>query len=313
MITSLFTGSKTHLHFQPLYLSFFQRIIITRIMFHAHVDLNSCCLSIIQMTSIVTTVSLIFILKKEQPLFSKKALHSLIHNSDSKYGRPFAIFIQALIILSLITFSLETLPNISETHLHYLRMIEVGVVIVFTIEYLLRIYVAEKRLSYIFSFYGLIDLMAILPFYIASGVDLRSVRLFRLLRLIRILKLFKYNRAMQRFQRAFFLVKEEMVLFGFIALVTLFLSSVGIYYFEHSAQPEQFKSIFHSLWWALITLTTVGYGDMFPITAGGKIFTFLVLIVGLGIVAVPTGLIATALSQTRSEEIENTEETKKPK
>ncbi|WP_022942656.1 ion transporter [Psychromonas hadalis] len=235
-------------------------------------------------------------------IFSKNNLHALVHNSDTKLGHLFALFIQALIILSLITFSLETLPNLSTTQRHSLHLIETVIVILFTLEYLLRIYVADKRLSYIFSFYGFIDLMAILPFYIASGLDLRTVRLFRLFRLLRIFKLFKYSKALQRFKRAFILVKEEMLLFGFVALIMLYLSSVGIYYFENAAQPEQFQSVFHSLWWALTTLTTVGYGDMYPITVGGKVFTFFVLMVGLGIVAVPTGLIATALSQTRAEE-----------
>lgn len=145
-------------------------------------------------------------------------------------------------------------------------------------------------------------MIAILPFYISSGFDLRSIRTFRLLRLIRILKLFKYSQAIARFHRALVIVKEELILFGFVAVIMLYLSAVGIYYFENSTQPERFKSVFHSLWWAVTTLTTVGYGDLFPITVGGKLFTFFVLIIGLGIVAVPTGLIASALSRARDEE-----------
>jgi voltage-gated potassium channel len=148
----------------------------------------------------------------------------------------------------------------------------------------------------------LVDLAAILPFYIASGLDLRAVRVFRLLRLLRIFKLLKYNEAISRFHRALLIAKEELVLFGLVAAIMLYLSAVGIYYFENSAQPEQFKSVFHSLWWAVTTLTTVGYGDMYPITAGGRLFTFFVLVIGLGIVAVPTGLIASALSQVRDED-----------
>jgi voltage-gated potassium channel len=148
----------------------------------------------------------------------------------------------------------------------------------------------------------LVDLLAILPFYIAYRLDLRAVRIFRLLLLVRILKLFRYNKAIKRFHRALIIAKEELILFGFVAIIMLYLSAVGIYYFENETQPDQFKSVIHSLWWALTTLTTVGYGDMFPVTAGGKFFTFLVLMVGLGIVAVPTGLIASALSQAREEE-----------
>src|SRR5690606_19969337 len=153
-----------------------------------------------------------------------------------------------------------------------------------------------------FSFFGIVDLLAILPFYLASGLDLRAIRIFRLLRLFRILKLFKYNSALKRFHRALLIVREELIIFGFVAMIMLYLSAVRIYYFENDAQPDQFKSVFHSLWWALTTLTTVGYGDMYPITLGGRIFTFFVLMIGLGVVAVPTGLIASALGQVRRED-----------
>lgn len=104
---------------------------------------------------------------------------------------------------------------------------------------------------------------------------------------------------MQRIHHAFIISKEELILFGFTAAIMLYLSSVGIYFFEREAQPEAFGSIFHSMWWAIATLTTVGYGDVYPITVGGRIFTFIVLIIGLGIVAVPTGLFASALSRAR--------------
>jgi len=155
-----------------------------------------------------------------------------------------------------------------------------------------------------FSFYGIIDLVAILPFYVLSGVDLRSLRIFRMLRVFHILKILRYNRAIQRFTRAFKIAKEEFILFGIVTLMVLYLSAVGIYYFENPVQPELFASIFHSLWWAVTTLTTVGYGDAYPITVGGKIFTFIILMIGLGIVAVPTGVLASALSKARMEEKE---------
>lgn len=233
-----------------------------------------------------------------------KAINKLIDNSDSIYGKAFTFTIQILIITSLITFTIDTLPDLSDLTKKILDYIEIFTVVIFTIEYFLRILAAEKKLSFIFSFYGLVDLVAVLPFYISSGLDLRAVRIFRLLRLVRILKLFRYNQAIKRFHRALIITKEELILFGFVAMIMLYLSAVGIYYFENSTQPDQFKSVIHSLWWAVTTLTTVGYGDMFPVTAGGKFFTFLVLMVGLGIVAVPTGLIASALSQARDEENE---------
>jgi voltage-gated potassium channel len=226
----------------------------------------------------------------------------LIEDTDHLPGKVFTFTIQILIIVSLVTFSIDTLPDLSSNVKQVLCFIEVITVTIFTLEYLFRIIISERKTRFIFSFYGLVDLVAILPFYVSSGIDLRSVRVFRLLRLVRILKLLKYNQAIKRFHRALVIAKEELILFGFVAVIMLYLSAVGIYYFENVAQPEQFKSVFHSLWWAVTTLTTVGYGDMFPVTTGGKLFTFIVLMIGLGIVAVPTGLVASALSQAREED-----------
>jgi voltage-gated potassium channel len=229
-------------------------------------------------------------------------LKQIIEDSDTVPGRLFDLSIQSLIIVSLLTFSLETLPNLSEVQRTLLRQVEVITVVIFTCEYLLRIFVASQKLKFIFSFFGLVDLLAILPFYVATGVDLRAVRAFRLLRLIRILKLARYSEAAQRFHRAFLIAKEELILFLFVAAIILYLAGVGIYYFENPVQPDKFASVFHSLWWAVATLTTVGYGDIFPITAGGKVFTFFVLVVGLGVVSVPAGLVASALSKARDME-----------
>jgi voltage-gated potassium channel len=234
----------------------------------------------------------------------KERLSQVLDDVDSRSGRLFALFIQTLIVLSLVTFSLETLPNLSKPVTVVFDGIETATVAVFTLEYIARIYAAENRLGFMFSFYGIIDLVAIAPFYIATGMDLRAVRVFRLLRLLRILKLARYNDAIVRFERALVIAKEELLLFTAVALMLLYLSAVGIYLFENEAQPEQFKSVFHSLWWAIATLTTVGYGDIYPITLGGRIFTFFVLVVGLGIVAIPTGMVASALSQARRETFE---------
>lgn len=130
------------------------------------------------------------------------------------------------------------------------------------------------------------------------GVDLRSLRALRFLRLFRILKLVRYNRAIDHFTKAMKIAKEEILLFLFITLILIYFSAVGIYYFENEAQPEHFASVFDSLWWAIITLTTVGYGDVYPITMGGRVFTFCILMIGLGIVAIPTGIISSALTKS---------------
>jgi len=233
-----------------------------------------------------------------------ESLKSIIEETNTKTGKAFDLFIQGLIVLSLVSFSVETLPNLSERALIILNWIETGCVVLFTLEYILRIVVSSERLKFVWSFYGLIDLFAILPFYLSTGVDLRGIRAFRLLRLFRIFKLVRYNKAIQRFQRAFIIVKEELILFSSMSSIILFLSAVGIYYFEREAQPEVYQSIFHSLWWAITSLTTVGYGDMYPITLGGRIFTFLVLVVGLGVVSIPAGLVASALSKAREMEQE---------
>lgn len=229
-------------------------------------------------------------------------LKSIVENNDSKLGRSFDFVIQFLIIVSLISFTIETLPNLSLQFKYILSLVEIISVIIFSIEYILRIIVADNKLKFIFSFYGFIDLLAIFPFYVAHGIDLRSIRIFRLFRLFRAFKILRYSRAMQKFRQAFISIKEELVLFFIAAIFLLYISSVGIYYFEVDAQPEQFSSIFHCLWWAVATLTTVGYGDVYPVTLGGKIFTSIIVLIGIGVIAVPTGLIASALTKVISNE-----------
>jgi len=222
----------------------------------------------------------------------------IIEEGDTRPGRVFDLFVQSLIVLSLVSFSIETLPGLSERTRQILGISEAAIVAVFTVEYLLRAFVADRKLRFVFSFYGLVDLLAILPFYIGIAVDLRSIRIVRLLRLFRVFKALRYSRAIQRLRDAFTRIKEELVLFLVATVLLLYVSSVGIYYFEHGAQPGVFKSVFHCLWWAVVTLTTVGYGDAYPITVGGKIFTSLIAVIGVGIVAVPTGLFASALTST---------------
>ena len=199
--------------------------------------------------------------------------------------------------MSLLSF-FETLPNLNNKLKSILSGFELFCVIVFSIEYILRVWLTKSPRSYIFSFFGIIDLLAILPFYLVSGVDPRSIRVFRLFRLFRVFKLFKYNSAIDRLSEAFKSVINELIIFTVGTIFMIYVSAVGIYYFENPVQPEAFKSVFHSLWWAVTTLTTVGYGDMYPITIGGKTFTTLIVFIGMGMVAVPTGLLASALSKT---------------
>lgn len=218
--------------------------------------------------------------------------------SPNKWSRIVSLSIQFLIVVSLIAFSIETLPDLTAKTRNWLQIIEICCVVIFTIEYLLRIFVANRKLKFIFSFFGIVDLLAILPFYLSFGVDLRSLRTLRFVRLFRVFKLVRYNRAIRHFTNAIKTAKEEIFLFLFITIILIYLSAVGIYYFENEAQPNHFSSIFSSLWWAIVTLTTVGYGDIYPITVGGRVFTFFILLIGLGIVAIPTGIISSALTKT---------------
>ena len=236
------------------------------------------------------------------------SISEIVNNNDTVAGRVFDGFIFFLIILSLFTFSLETLPDLTDEQREYLHYSEIVISILFTIEYVLRIVTAEKKTSYIFSFYGFIDLMAILPFYLVFlGVDLYVIRALRVLRIV---KLTRYSVAMIRLGKAFAIAKGEVVVFLLATLVLLYLAAVGVYIFESRAQPENFVSVFDGMWWAVASLTTVGYGDIYPVTMGGKLFTFIVLIFGLGIVAAPAGIISSALTQVRSQEKEEEREGK---
>tara|TARA_Y100001954_G_C15813319_1_gene606250 strand:+ start:1098 stop:1796 length:699 start_codon:yes stop_codon:yes gene_type:complete len=226
----------------------------------------------------------------------KEWLYKTVIENNTKNGKRFDLFIQALIILSIISFSIETVPKLNPIIKEILADIEIIGVCIFSIEYLLRIYLSPKPFKYIFSFFGVIDLLAVLPFYLSTSIDLRSIRIFRLFRLFRIFKLLKYNSAIDRIKDAFYDVKNELVIFITATLFLIYLSSIGIYYFENPVQPDQFKSIFHSMWWAIGAV--FGYGDLLPITVGGKIFSSIIVFIGIGLVAIPTGLLASAFSKT---------------
>ncbi|MBK9245432.1 MAG: ion transporter [Burkholderiales bacterium] len=210
--------------------------------------------------------------------------------------------IELLVVANLIALAFETLPDLSPFWRQALWSFEVFCAAVYTFEYAVRLHLARPRLKYATSFYGIIDLLAILPFYLMVAFNLQAVRAFRLLRLLRLFKLVRYTKAVQRFRRAFAIARDDLVLFGVSAMIVLYLAAIGIYHFEHEVQPERYASVFDSLWWAVATLTTVGYGDIYPVTPGGRLFTFFVLMLGLGFVAVPSGLIASALSRVRAEE-----------
>ena len=234
----------------------------------------------------------------------KEKIDKIVETRESKSGLYFDYFIQVLILLSIASFTVETIPDLEPQTVYFLERFELVCIVIFSLEYLIRLYIAKSKMRFVFSFYGIIDLLAILPFYLALGFDLRSARVLRFLRLFRIIKLIRYNKAIRRFQNAFIMIKQELIMFSVVSLILFYLSAVGIYYFENSVQPEAFSSIFSSLWWSVVTLTTVGYGDIVPITIGGRIFTFIILMIGLGIIAIPSGIISSALTEARAIEKE---------
>ena len=231
-------------------------------------------------------------------------LRKIVEETDTRAGRAFDLFVQSLIIFSISVFAIETLPDLTLGTLEILRYLEVVIVITFTFEYLLRLIVSKNKIGFIFSFWGIIDLLAIVPFYlIAFGLDLDLVflRTLRLFRLVRIIKLARYSKSFTRIMLAFKIAKEDLLVAFGATSIMLIIASFGIYIFENPVQPDKFSSVFHSLWWALATLTTVGYGEIYPITLGGKVFTGLILMIGLGIVALPAGIIASSLTEAREQ------------
>ena len=195
---------------------------------------------------------------------------------------------------------LESHENINNIYGNSLFVFEAISIYIFSFEYLYRVYKAfkEKKVKgvfkYIFSVYGLIDLISILPFYLNQFIKLDG-RFFRILRLFRLTRIFKLGRdseSLKLFIKALTAVKSELKFTLFLSILTILFSASAIYYLENEAQPEKFSSISESIWWATVSLATVGYGDVYPITAGGKIFASIISLIGIGVVAIPTGIIS---------------------
>lgn len=226
-------------------------------------------------------------------------------------------FIIVLIILNIIGFIIGTLPGISFFRL--LVIFEFFSVIIFTIEYILRIWTANcnplfrhpvyGRLRYVCSMFSLIDFAAILPFYlmitVGSVIDLRFIRIFRLFRLLRVLKLGRYSMSLRVLGQVFKEKLSDLVISVSIVLVLIILSASILYYVEHPVQPESFSSIPESMWWAICTLTTIGYGDIVPLTILGRFVTAMISILSIGIVALPAAILVSGYVEITRRNIKN--------
>ena len=206
-----------------------------------------------------------------------------------------------LIVVYLLLMPLETLGGLPAAAYAALERFEIAATALFVVEYCLRVWIADRKKDYVLSFYGIVDFIAIFPALVLPMAGLQELRALRLLRLFRITKALRYSRAARRFGRALADAKEEVVIFLAATAVLLYVASVGIYHFEHEAQPEAFASVFHAWWWAVATLMTIGYGDVYPITTGGRVFTAIIALLGLGTVATLTGIVASALSKVKRE------------
>jgi voltage-gated potassium channel len=224
-------------------------------------------------------------------------------------SRFFDYALSGLIIVNTITVMLETVPELMNQYGTWLLAADTFFALFFTAEYLLRLWSVTSTRKYSAPFMGrlrfaltplvLIDLLAILPFFLPLFLpfNLNVLRAIRLLRLIRILKIYRYSDALQAFFRVIVLKKRLLAASLLILAIGLVFSSTIIYYAEHAAQPHAFGSIPSSLWWATITLSTVGYGDVVPITPLGRLFGALVALMGIGIFAIPAGILASGFTR----------------
>lgn len=227
-----------------------------------------------------------------------------------------------LIILNVLLLILETVDSLMAKYSTIFLVVEVVSVLLFTVEYFIRLWACTADESYAHPIKGrikhalrptsLIDLIAILPFWLPLlfGIsDFRFFRIFRLFRILRVFKLGKYSNALQMISRVFDKRKEEILITSSTLVILVIFSAALMYYVEHDAQPEAFASIPDTIWWAIVTLTTVGYGDVYPITALGRLCAGIIAALGIGMVALPTGIISSGFveefdKQRRDEEAE---------
>lgn len=255
----------------------------------------------------------------------KRKIFNII-NSDS--GTPtlaskiFDVSIITLIILNVVTIIIDTF-DIPEWLNTVMTWVEIVSVIIFTIEYFLRIWVADMvypetsplkaRLKYIFSFMAIIDLLAILPFYVPFliPIDLRVLRMLRIIRLLRIFKINRYTTALSTIANVFRRKKHQLLSSMAVVIILMIIAAVLMYNIENEAQPDAFDNAMSALWWAVATLTTVGYGDVYPVTILGKILSAIIAILGIGLVAVPTGILSSGFVESMEEQKQQAEDDEK--
>ena len=239
-------------------------------------------------------------------LKDKPRLYNIVFNSDTKAGKAFDIAVMVAITLSLIVAFIETKPQVMGRFKDVLTVMEYVLTFFFTIEYILRLYCSPRPKNYALSFFGIIDLLATLPLYLSFIPYLSSaryffiLRVFRLLRIFRVLKLFSFiNEGYLLLQSIRMSLRKILVYFLFVLILVTIIGTL-MFMVEGTQPGTQFTDIGTSIYWAIVTLTTVGYGDITPVTIVGRLLSSIVMILGYTIIAVPTGIVsATMIDETK--------------
>jgi voltage-gated potassium channel len=231
-------------------------------------------------------------------------LYEIIFEADTTAGKLFDVVLLVVILLSVALVMLESVPAIRNEHRSLLRMMEWVITGIFTLEYILRVLIIRKPVKYIFSFYGIIDLLSVLPTYIGLFIvgshHLVVIRILRMLRIFRILKLTRYTQAGRTLARAMWASREKISVFIFFVIVLVIVVGTVMYLIE--GEEHGFTSIPRGIYWAVVTLTTVGYGDISPQTPFGQFMASVVMIMGYAIIAVPTGIVTAEIINPSSRE-----------
>ena len=241
--------------------------------------------------------------------FQNRVLEVLEPGRSGDWASKFCdYFIAALVVLNILAVTLESVSDFSVNYARQFYIVESFSVVIFSVEYLMRVWASaakkdsherifgSARLGYIFSFSGLIDLVSILPFYLQALFPGLDLRVLRTLRLLRIFKLSHYNTAIEDLFSAIYEERKSFIAAFYLLIIAFVLTSSLIYFAEHRAQPVEFASIPDAMYWSLITLTTVGYGDVSPVTWIGKVISVITALMGVSVVALLTGIIANAFS-----------------
>ncbi len=237
----------------------------------------------------------------------KEWLHEIIFEADTPTGKVFDITLLILIVASVLTVMLESIDSLASRYSRWFYIIEWGFTIFFTLEYFLRIYSVYRPRKYITSFFGIIDLLAIIPTYlslfIAGTQYLLVIRALRLLRIFRIFKLVKFLKESSAIVKALNASRPKITVFMFFILVMVIIFG-SIMYLVEGNQNTGFDSIPRSIYWAIVTLTTVGYGDISPVTNLGQFLAAVVMILGYAVIAVPTGIVSAEIIRGEGKEKE---------